>query len=355
MHPILSRRRNLGIYLAGWIPIAALMIYLIGSSRHVSWLETTVVVLLLCLVYQFVCLSAWYSCRFAPIEGTSLSRIWLTHGAAAVVLSFVWMELARGITDALSRLPRFAGLDERFSTQLPLVFGAGILLYSLAVASNYVVLALEASHRAEAQALETSMLARAAELKALKAQINPHFLYNSLNSISALTSIDPAKAREMCLRLADFMRMTLRLGEKNTISLEEELELVEKFLAIEKVRFGTRLNLEMEIEEGAKKCLVPALLLQPLVENAVGHGIAKLTEGGRVKLQAAQHDGRLTIRLENSMDPDAPASRRGGVGLKNVQERLEARYGKEGTLRATAEEDAFRVNLTLPAEFEEKK
>jgi two-component system, LytTR family, sensor histidine kinase AlgZ len=354
MHPILSRRRNLGLYLAGWVPVAGLMVYLIASSGRVGWIEASVVVVALCLVYQFVCLSAWYSCRFAPIEGTTLSRIWLTHLAAAVVLGFVWMELARGITYALSRVPRFAGLDERFSTQLPLVFGSGVLLYLLAVASHYVVLAVDASHRAEAQALETSMLARDAELKALKAQINPHFLYNSLNSISALTSIDPGRAREMCLRLADFMRMTLKLGEKSSISLAEELGLVEKFLAIEKVRFGTRLNMQMEVEEDAKRCLVPALLLQPLVENAVGHGIAKLTEGGSVKLTAADHDGRLTITIENSMDPDAPASRRGGMGLKNVQERLEARYGKEGTLRATAEEEVFRVNLTMPAEFEEK-
>ncbi|HUI75663.1 MAG TPA: histidine kinase [Candidatus Acidoferrum sp.] len=354
IHPILAKRRNLALYLAAWAPIVALMVYLIGASKRVSWFEATVVVLILCTVYQFVCLSAWYSCRMTPIEGTSLSRIWLTHSTAAVVLSFLWMELARGVTYALSRLPSFAGLDERFNTQLPLVFGAGILLYLLAVASHYVVLAVAASHEAEARALETSVLARDAELKALKAQINPHFLFNSLNSISALTSIDPGRAREMCLLLADFLRTTLKLGEKVQIPLSEELGLLERFLAIEKVRFGTRLNTEMKIEDNAMRCLVPTLLLQPLVENAVGHGIAKLTDGGVVKLTAANHSGRLAIVVENSMDPDAPPSRKGGVGLRNVQERLEARYGKEASLRATADEDVFRVNLTMPAEVEEK-
>ncbi|HUL16453.1 MAG TPA: histidine kinase [Terriglobales bacterium] len=354
IHPILGRRRNFGIYLAGWVPVAALLVYLVVSTKQVGWFEACVVILALCAVYQFVCLSAWYSCRFAPVEKTSLSRIWLTHLAAAVVLSFVWMELARGLTYALSQTSSFAGLYERFSTELPLVFGAGILLYLLSVASHYVVLAVAASHEAEARALETSVLARDAELKALKAQINPHFLFNSLNSISALTSIDPSRAREMCLLLADFLRTTLKLGEQVQIPLSEELGLLERFLAIEKVRFGARLNTEMKIEENAMRCLVPTLLLQPLVENAVGHGIAKLTDGGIVKLTAANHSGRLAIVVENSMDPDAPHSRKGGVGLRNVQERLEARYGKEASLRATADEDVFRVNLTMPAEVEER-
>jgi sensor histidine kinase YesM len=330
------------------------MIYLIGASGHGRWFEATLVVLILCLVYQFICLSAWYSCRYAPIESTTLSRIWLTHLAGAVVLSLLWMELARGITYLLSGQPRFAGLYERFAPELPLVFGAGILLYLLAVASNYVVLAVTASHEAEERALQTSVLARDAELKALKAQINPHFLFNSLNSISALTSIDPARAREMCLLLADFLRMTLKLGEKALIPLSEELRLLEKFLAIEKVRFGARLNMEMKIAETAGRCMIPTLLLQPLVENAVWHGIAKLAEGGLVRLTADEYGGRLAILVENSMDPDAPATRRGGVGLRNVQERLEARYGKNANLRATADEDMFRVNLTMPAEIEDR-
>src|SRR4029077_11488383 len=96
----------------------------------------------------------------------------------------------------------------------PILFGAGYLLYSLSVASQYVILSLEASREAEARALETSIQARDAELKALKAQINPHFLFNSLNSISALTSIDPSRARDMCVLLGDFFRLTLGLGEK---------------------------------------------------------------------------------------------------------------------------------------------
>ena len=192
-------------------------------------------------------------------------------------------------------------------------------------------------------------------MRALRAQINPHFLFNSLNSISALTSIDGARAREMCLLLADFLRLTLGMGEKSVIPFSDELDLLEKFLAIEKVRFGDRLRMEEKIEDDAKRCIIPALLLQPLLENAVSHGIASMADGGLIRLEARVQDGRLGIIVENDRDEEAPSRRRNGVGLKNVRSRLEARYGKEATFRADAEEDKFRVSMSLPAEYGEPK
>jgi len=188
----------------------------------------------------------------------------------------------------------------------------------------------------------------------LKAQVNPHFLFNSLNSISALTSIDAARARDMCVLLGDFLRLTLGLGEKNLVRFSDELELLEKYLAIEKVRFGDRLRMHEEIQEDSKVCLLPPLLLQPLIENAVKHGIAGLPEGGDVRLNVQRQNGRLAILVENSWDPEAPPRRSGGRGLKNVQLRLEARYGKDASLRVNTEGQLFQVSLNLPAESEEK-
>jgi LytS/YehU family sensor histidine kinase len=213
-----------------------------------------------------------------------------------------------------------------------------------------VILAMDESRAAEARVLETSILARDAELKALKAQINPHFLFNSLNSISALTSMDPARARDMCILLADFLRMTLGLGEKSLVPLREELELLRRFLAIEQVRFGDRLRVDAHIETQAEACLLPPLLLQPLVENAIIHGIATLPAGGTVRISADCSAGRLHLVVENSLDPDAPSSRKGGLGLSNVRQRLETRYGKDATLRATGEDESFRVAISMPAE-----
>jgi two-component system sensor histidine kinase AlgZ len=212
-----------------------------------GWLESAVVVIPLCVVYAFICLSAWYTAKSAPIERETALRLTLGHSAAAALISAMWVILAWGLVTLLSKTITFQGLDLRFTSQSRILFGAGFLLYLLAIAYHYVILSMETSREAEARAMETSVLAREAELKALKAQVNPHFLFNSLNSISALTSVDPAKAREMCILLAEFLRMTLGLGEKNGIPLSEELSLLERFLAIEKVRFGARLQMQEEI------------------------------------------------------------------------------------------------------------
>lgn len=353
MHPLLTRNR-LGLYLLGWLPLAAILVYLMTSGGALTWLESSVIVIPLCVVYAFICLSAWYTAKSAPIQRESALRLIAVHSLAAAVVSYFWMGFGWVLVAALSKISAFQGLDRRFAPQAPILFGAGYLLYLLSVASQYVILSLEASREAEARVMETNILAREAELKALKVQINPHFLFNSLNSISALTSIDPSRARDMCVLLGDFLRMTLGLGERNLVRFSEELELLQKYLAIEKIRFGDRLIMREAIQEESKVCLLPPLLLQPLVENAIKHGIAGLPEGGELRLTSDQKNGRLAIVVENSWDPDAPPRRSGGLGLKNVQRRLEARYGKEANLRVNSDGPFFQVTLSIPAESEEK-
>ena len=298
--------------------------------------------------------SASFSCRTAPLTRTPLWRLFLTHMATALLLTFFWVKIGAIITVSFDSFPTWKGVQDVYEQKTRLLYAAGVFYYLLSVAFNYALIEQKASREAQQRALESSLRARDAELSALKAQINPHFLYNSLNSISALTSIDPARAREMCVLLADFLRMTLGLGEKALIPLHVELDLLDKYCAIEKVRFGQRLNVEQQIEEDAKDCLLPPLLLQPLVENAVVHGIAQMPEGGRVRLQATRSNGRVTVVVENTWDSEAGPSRKNGVGLKNVQRRLEARYGKEAHLEAKAEEDLFRVSMGFPAETEER-
>ena len=140
--------------------------------------------------------------------------------------------------------------------------------------------------------LELQVLTRDAELRALRAQVNPHFLYNSLNSISALTGSDAAAARRMCLLLAEFLRTTLRVSSEERITMAEEMKLAERFLSIEQVRFGERLHVEQSIDESALECQVPPLVLQPLLENAVGHGIAVAVGRAPARVLRATDCGR---------------------------------------------------------------
>ena len=350
MHPLLTPINRYGLYLLAWVPLAGILIYLMAVPGRLGWLDATVLMLPLCLIYQFVCLSAWYSCKAAPIQKSTGQRLWMTHVLAAAILSLFWVLLARLLAYGLSDMPAFQGLNTRFASQVPVLFGAGFLLYLLSVASHYVILAIEESNRAEVRVQETSLLARDAELKALKAQVNPHFLFNSLNSISALTSVDPARAREMCILLAEFLRMTLGLGEKTSVPLSEELSLLHRYLAIEKVRFGARLQMQEDMHQVSNSIHVPPLLLQPLVENAITHGIANLPDGGTVRLSGESHNGRVLLAIENSFDPESTSTRKDGLGLKNVRQRLEARFGKEANMRVSAENGKFRVDLSFPAD-----
>ena len=353
MHPLFTRNR-LGLYLLAWVPLIATSIYALVVRGPLTWLEATTVAVPVFLFYAFLCLSAWYPCRATPLGKVSFLRLLLTHLSAAVLFSFVWTRASGAFVYAILSREQLAGLTRQYLPQVNAVFTVGVLLYLLSVAFHYVLIAMEDSRRAEAQAAEARILARDAELKALKAQINPHFLFNSLNSISALTSIDPVRARDMCVLLGEFLRMTLELGEKTVVHFSEELDLLQKYLAIEKIRFGERLKTQEAIQEESKACLLPPLLLQPLMENAIRHGIAGLPEGGQVRLSAERHNRRLEILVENSWDPDAPPRRSGGLGLRNVQQRLEARYGKEAGLRVMAEGDLFQVSLSIPLENEER-
>jgi LytS/YehU family sensor histidine kinase len=154
----------------------------------------------------------------------------------------------------------------------------------------------------------------------------------------------------MCILLSEFFRQSLAMGNKPSVALEEELALARTYLAIEAMRLGPRLTITEEIEIGGTACRVPPLLLQPLVENAIRHGIATCTEGGVLKIEARAENGRLRVAVSNPFDPDAPARPGVGLGLANVRQRLQARYGEQASMDAQRREGEFKVTLVVPAE-----
>jgi two-component system sensor histidine kinase AlgZ len=354
MHPILGHPRRFATYLVVWSPLAAPLGYVLRARHGITLPAAVLLALPLCLLYAIVCLSAWYPCRVTPIDRSGFDRLVFTHLGGAVVAAGAWTAVASGLAWLLANnFPEYQGLNNGLRSELSLILVPAILLYLVSVLFYYALISLQASKEAEARVMQASALARDAELRALKAQVNPHFLFNSLNSISALTSSDAPKAREMCILLGDFLRRTLGLGEKQAIPLEEEMSLIRAFLAVEKIRFGARIRMEEAIDKEALEVRLPPLLLQPLVENAVVHGIANLVEGGAIRLSARCVDGELAIVIENSFDPEAPQRRRNGVGLANVRQRLQARYGNRASFGANAKEDSFCVAITLPIEREE--
>jgi LytS/YehU family sensor histidine kinase len=192
------------------------------------------------------------------------------------------------------------------------------------------------------------VLSREAELRTLRAQIDPHFLFNSLHSISALTGRDPAGARRMTVQLGDFLRESLALGSAERIPLSRELALAAKYLEVERVRLGDRLQVSIT-EADAGDCLVPPLVLQPIVENAVTHGVAHVLSGGTVTVTASCAAERLTLTVENPADPDRPRKTGTGLGLANVRARLRAVFGDEASIHWVEQEGSWRVDVSVPA------
>jgi hypothetical protein len=334
MHPLLVSSAALAIYLVGWVPLAALLVYVLEASGDLGWEASAAIVVPACLVYAFVCLSPWYLVRMTPLRSSAVTRVLATNFGAAVGGSILLLAMARGTAALLSRFSTFHSVDQRFRPHAPLLFGMGVLLYLLSAGMHYALASIEESKEALNREMQALVAARDAELKALKAQINPHFLFNSLNSISALASIDATRAREMCVRLSDFLRSSLRVGERESVPLSEELSLAHNYLGVEQVRFGGRLRVEQQIAPDCEVGLVPPLLLQPLVENAVKHGIASMVDGGTIRLEAWRVENAMHISVENPFDAEGAAASRNGLGLQIVKRRLLARYGDRADMAA---------------------
>jgi len=349
MHPILARPARLALYIAVWLGFGALLtgVLVVGNRVPIAWALQFSMPMALLLGFQ--ALSCWYMMQALPARETPWPRLIATWLTAAIVEVGIW--LAIGIWWAGFTLPpelqqQYADAPERIA---PLLALAGLIAFSMAVISHYMVAAFEHSRQAERSALESQVHAREAELKSLRAQLDPHFLFNSLNSVAALIGTDAAAARRMCYLMSSFFRKSISLGREPAIALAAEIDLVETFLQIEAVRFGDRLRTQLDIADDARALSVPPLVLQPLVENAVHHGIAHLLEGGDIKVSARRRDGLLELAVENPCDPERPPSRGAGVGLNNVRARIETLYGNRGRVDATSQGTLFRVSVLMPA------
>ncbi len=351
MHPLLASRPRLGAYLLAWVPIAAMMVG-VGSSQGWPLREAAALAFPLTFAGAFLFMSTWYLCRALPVA----SFRWRSHGLAwfltAGVLGNLWYLCGVLIAKLWSLHPGLVALPQRVRAGWGFFLPMGALLALAALALHYLLDAWERAQASERREAELRVLARDAELKALRAQLNPHFLFNSLNSISALTTVDPKRAREMCVLLSDFLRKSLKLGERPSVTLAEEFDLLRAYLAIERIRFGDRLQVRWEI--GAEQAApLPPLLLQPLVENAIKHGVASLPEGGVLLIRSERVGPHVAITLENPADPDMEPPQGLGMGLRQVKERLLGRFGSRAAFGAEAPPGLYRVRLLIPLSEED--
>ena len=251
MHPILLTRTRMLVYLAIWVAFGLLLagVLMLGGRAPMDWSLEFAVPLAVLLGLQ--ALPYWYLVRALPPDTTPPHRILLIWIGAALVSLAIWLGLAYEWAQLL--LPTGASYPEGARAGMPILGFVGGIAITLAVLGNYLMWAFQRSREAERRALELQVLAREAELKSLRAQLDPHFLFNSLNSVAALIGNDTQAARHMCFLIAQFFRKSLTLGRQEAIPLSEEVGLAQTFLAIEKVRFGD------DLVRGDEHCLHHAL------------------------------------------------------------------------------------------------
>jgi two-component system, LytTR family, sensor kinase len=345
-HPILSDKVRLIIWWLVWFFLmlgqSLLFYYAYGYYTWINIVDTLVSL----VIYSGISLSLWYPFSFINSAenrvATVISNL-LLIGAITITL---WVLLTKYLV--LILLPENNSYAIFWDATFPYRIGTGAFIYSLIVLSYYLFISLTnlAEKKSKEARLET--LVKETELRMLRSQINPHFLFNSLNSISSLTITDPEKARTMVVKLSEFMRYALSRKDELPVTLRSELENLRLYLEIEKVRFGSKLTTEENISQECLDVRIPVMLLQPLYENAVKHGVYESTESVRVTTVAAIEGDFLEITISNNYEESFSEKKGTGTGLLNVKRRLELSYGNRASLRTIKENDLFVVKIYIP-------
>jgi two-component system LytT family sensor kinase len=348
-HPVFGSRISFIVWWLVWLflTLGQLLLYYFAYG---SFIDTSIPDAIISMVtYSGIGLSLWYPLRYLNTTNSSTAAIitnLVISGAVAVTL---WLLITKYLTILI--LSDASEYQNYWEATFPYRTGTGIFIYCLMILAYYLFVSLYNLSQKNAREARLESLVKETELKMLRAQINPHFLFNSLNSVSSLTVTDPEKAQDMVIKLSEFMRYALSKKDEQPVTLRSELENLRLYLEIEKVRFGDRLVTEEQIDESCLDIKMPVMLLQPLYENAIKHGVYESTEIVRIKTEARMSGEFIEILISNNFDT-MPSSRKGtGTGLLNVARRLELFYGNKASLKTTKGDGIFNVSLRIPEEL----
>jgi signal transduction histidine kinase len=333
--PIKERPYWLVIAVIPFIPalLSAVRSYLQSRIQHgrADWNEVAFTFfnwLLLGLVTPLIYVLA----RRYPIRKKEIGRAIRGHLLGAVAFSLIWTAISVSLGWLLGRFPGDGAVWRGYLAWLVFTFPYSMLLYLLMLGCVYAFTYYDEARQRESQQARLAAQLAQARLGALRMQLNPHFLFNSLNAITVLVRDNNNQgASEMLELLSDVLRHVMQNKKEPVITLHEEITFIEKYLAIEQVRFSDRLKIRFSIEPALRDALVPELILQPLVENAIRHGIAQRIEDGEIEIATREDGGDLVLSVQDN-GPGYGRGDHAGVGLANTRARLEELYGTAGRL-----------------------
>jgi two-component system LytT family sensor kinase len=346
-NPILKSAKSILLYLLFIFIISLLFVNLVSISSNLSFSATLTDVIIFNLLLGALGISFWFSSKYLSIENTKITRIVLVHFTGGILVTIVWLLLGYF---AVMSLVKDTDLYGNFFIQtIKSRFIIGLLFYFLLTAFYYIVIYYSGFQERLVKETELKNLITQAELRSLKFQINPHFIFNSLNSMSALTEIDPKKAKQMIIKLADFLRYTLANNDKQKNTLNEELRNIKLYLDIEKIRFEDKFEYIEELDKQCGKTEIPSMILQPLFENAIKHAVYETLDRVTIKLNCDKLDNFLKISINNNFEGESH-KKGAGVGLKNIKERLSLIYHQDNLMEIKKDNGSFTVNIYIPLE-----
>jgi len=342
-HPFISNPKLGFYYVVVWITILTGSVLLKWLAYGFDPALAVAEAFALPFTFSVIGASIWYVIRYSTLENYSPGRIILSHLIAATIIVFIWLYLGVVI---IKLIHPYA--EQWINNNLAVNIFGGYMLYLTYVIFFYAVNYYQGFKEKLRNEGKLKSLVKEAELHALKSQINPHFLFNSLNSISSLTMTDPAKAQEMVINLSSLMRYSLKHDQIDKVPFSEELNNNRLYLQIEKVRFGKKLNPVFEIDENCLDALIPNMILQPLYENAIKYGVYEATEPVAIITKSVFNNDVLEITITNNYDPNSMSKRGEGIGLRNIRDRLQIIYNNPMLMKVEDNKKEFKVTLAIP-------
>jgi two-component system LytT family sensor kinase len=352
LHPILAQRKILYAFLAGWGLLFIVHTFFLHHQNMLPFPEAATDALIYNGVFMILSLALYFPLTYSDDceQGSEFKKTFAYHFFHHALIVFVTLVIWLGTSFFLAQL--ILGQNSIYMSftkeSIPVRTAIGTLLLLLLIVMYHFFNFYKHLEEKTVREEQLKKMVKEAELKALKAQLNPHFLFNSLNSISSLTISDPDGAREMLTQLSDFLRYSLRKNDKALLPLNEEIKNMKRYLEIEKVRFGDRLNCEFEIPPKSYEMLIPAMLLQPVYENAIKHGLYESIDPVTIRTFCSVNGNGLEISIINNYDPESTPIKGEGVGLENIRNKLYLIYNRNDLMSITKENNHFEVKFNLP-------
>ena len=344
-HPLIKDKKNLYVYFFAWIPVmcihASIDVHFYSINVPLGLIDASISSVLLALIGSL----AWYTVRFISIDRKQLTLNLLNHFIAAGIFIGIWYFISKTILLQISTNEQFVFFVQQSG---PFRIIIASFLYCILALSYYLYKYYSSYKLRIEREAEWKTLVKEGELNVLKSQLQPHFIFNSLNSIHSLMFHDIDKAQHMLTNLSSYLRLSIEKNQEKSVPFSEELKNGMLYYSIEKIRFGSRLEIETHIEEITLSCAAPFMILQPLLENAIKHGLFESVDIIKIEIEGFVKKNALHIIIKNNHDATVQKKAGSGLGLKHVQHRFLLLFGRKNLVKIKDENGIFQVELIIP-------